>query len=154
MNRTEPLNLSGVALVRWVCLPAIPTGAIGAYATWVTSGREGLVAQAIAAAVVLVVMLVTARIIFSAARRGSRHAALAFVWAGAVRVGLTLALATVAALLAHPPIDVLAIWVGLFYVETLAAEAIWITMALRKDAQRVALGGVDRPAEPLIPAGN
>jgi hypothetical protein len=140
------MQLSFWALLGWVLPLGVLVGGVGVTPTWWLVGREGLVAELLAGAVVLPIMIASALIVLGVASYGPALTTVVFVSIGVMR--LTAVVAT--ALILHRFSRVLVlpfwIWVVVFYLTVFGAEVAWLARALKRDALQVALGRIDRPS--------
>lgn len=143
---TVRMRLSFWAILGWVGLIGVLAGAIGAWPTWHLAGREGLVAEVLAGAIVLPIMLASAVIVWGVGSHGPALAAAAFLAAGVVRLTAVVATSLILYRFVRPHAVAFLIWVGLLYLVTVIGEGVWLARALKRDAFLVALGRVDRPS--------
>lgn len=137
-----PLSLP--SLLGWVALLCGVLSVFGLPVTWKLWGTPGMWGQALAAGLALAVLLVNAVFLKNLAQTGPGKAAAFFLFGSTVRVLICIAVAVVLGLVLPIPVTSLLVWVGLYYISSLAAEATWLKGAFRRDAARCDLGEIPR----------
>ena len=132
MDQAKPLVVSFRTLLASVAVAAFAVAAVGAYPTWRLAGTPGLLAEAVAAAVVLSVMVASAAAVVEAARRSATAAMMTFLVSGAARMILSAVLAGMAMVVTDLPAVMLLVWLLVFYLATLAVEGAWLSGAMRR----------------------
>ncbi len=138
------LQLSFWAMLGWVGVIGMLLGAVGAWPTWMLAGREGLMSELIAGAVVLPIMLASALVVLRGSLRGPAAAVKMFVVGWAVRLPAVVALALLLGFFCRVHLVAFMCWVGLFYLATIVCEGLWLAKGLKRDAFLVALGRIHR----------
>jgi hypothetical protein len=136
--------LNYFTLLLWLNIASLAVGLLGAYPTWLWWGREGLACMVAAAMIVGSVMLFNAMMLIGSALSGPARLAFAFCLGSVLRVGAALGVGWVAHFALELPWTPLGVWVGMFYVAMLHAEAFWLAGEFKRDAHQVALGRLPR----------
>jgi hypothetical protein len=126
------VRLSFWAMLGWVWMIGLLTGAVGLWPTWRLAGRGGLEGELLAGAVVLPIMLASALVVLRLARRGPAVVAAVFVIGGAVRLAVVLAAALILGHVFRLHAVAFLLWIALFYLTTILGEGFWLARALRK----------------------
>ncbi|MCP4375542.1 MAG: hypothetical protein GY794_05125 [bacterium] len=144
MVTTQEMRVSSFAALAWIVMLGMTAWVIGVYPTYHLAGKDGLVAQAVASVVVLIVTWGSAVVITKFASRGPKAAAMALLLSGFAKMILVVVAVLMLRMMFDLPLIALMIWMGLFYVAMLAGELIWLSRALSRDAFLVALGDITR----------
>jgi len=136
------MRMSLGSLLAWTVGPAVLVGLVGAYPTWRFAGQGGLASQAAAGFIVMLAMGASAAAVARKAAGGAAKAAMAFLLAASVRVGICVASGLAAAILLPLPTAALLIWLGAFYVVSLLGESAWLVKAIRRSTEGSPGGGI------------
>jgi hypothetical protein len=142
--RLVRMKLSFWVLLGWVLPVGVLVGGVGVPLTWWLVGREGLVAEALAAVIVLPIMVASAAIVVGVASFGPALITAVFVSIGVMRLTAVMATALIVYRFCRIPTLAFWIWVVVFYLAMFAAEVAWLARALKRDASDVAIGRIDR----------
>jgi len=144
MVATREMRASSVAAFAWIIMLGLAAWAIGAYPTYRLAGLDGLAAQGVASAVVLLATGSSAMIIAKLATRGPKVAAMGLLLSGFARLIVIVGATFAARWMFDLPLLVLLIWMVLFYAAMFGGEVIWLSRAISRDNFLVALGDIDR----------
>lgn len=146
MVATTPMQIGFASLLGWVVPAALILGGLGVWPTWRIAGQPAVHAMLVAAGTVLGVILCGSVVIVRAARGGPGRAAFTFIAIGFVQGVALLVVKGLWLTATDLPVVPTLLWAVLFYVAMLVAQSLWLARGLRRDAYRVALGDIERPA--------
>jgi hypothetical protein len=143
--RARRMEISFAAMLAWVVPFGLAAGLIGAAPTYLAGGADALRAELAAGAIVMAAVALSGMIVTASAWSGPAKASMAFLASGLLRLGVSVALGLLVQRWLGVPAAALFVWLGVFYLAMFLAESLWLTRALRRDADRLSLGEVKRP---------
>lgn len=117
--------------LRWTVISAGAVAAVGLYPTYLLAGFRGLLAEAVASAIVTIVAMGALTLMVHQARFGAASLIWTYKTAAMGKMLLSVVLALGAKFAFNLPSRPLLLWIVIFYLAVLVGQSIWLSRTLR-----------------------
>lgn len=135
MTYVHPVRVTLAQAVWQAAAWAMILAVVATWPAWMLAGPEGLAAEAVAGAVVVVVVSCSMAIVVRQARHGAGRLAAAFILAGVAKVIASVAITLGIWALSSISLKMLLMWLCLFYFVVMFGQIRWLTRVLKQCPQ-------------------